>query len=255
MNLFSFAKMLILSLLLVLNFLSIQCKIIKGNGDIITTYRPTTKFKKIVFGSLNPTNLSNNYIIKIDKPIQITLILDESSLKDQFTIEADQNLQKFFLLESNDEYLNIKLDFFDSKEHKTIYYQPNKEQEDTLDKNEINYLRPEKPIRILISSNRSQLKISKFQFSEIEVFIEKISYQYNSNLINKDSNIWFTCDRRIFFDNQDTGKSDLVNQFSLKSNYKTKSIKVNICDENFHYNFANSPNLIEFWADKINNTN
>lgn len=237
----------------IFNFLYIQCIIIKGNGNIIKTYRPTTRFNRVILGSLNPKNITNNYKIKVDKPIQIFLILDESTLKEQFTIEADQNLQKFFLLESNDEYLNIKLDFFDLNEHKTIYYQPNNIEKDTLDKNEINLLRPEKPIRILISSNRSQLKISKFQFSQIEVFIEKISYQYISNLNNKDSNIWFTCDRRIFFDNQDNGSSEAVNKFTLKSNYKTKSIKVNICDESFNYNFANSPNLLEFWADKINN--
>lgn len=245
--------MLILYVLFVIliNNLRIQCTVIKGNGNIIKTYRPTTKYGKVVFGNVMPNNTLINYKIRIEKPIEVYLILDESSLNDQFVIEADQNLQKFFLLESNGEYLNIKVDYFESDEHKTIYYQPNKHDQDKLSKNEINYLQPKEPIRILISTNRQQLKISKFQFSEIEVFIEKISYQHESNLNKKDSNIWFTCDQRIFFDNQDNGKSDSIERFSLKSNYKTKSIKVNICDESFDYNFANSLGLLEFWAQKI----
>ncbi|RNA24058.1 hypothetical protein BpHYR1_043394 [Brachionus plicatilis] len=241
--------------LLFTNALNIECTIIKGNGNILKTYRPTTRFSRVVFGKFESSNSSINYKIQIEKPIEIYLILDESSLKDQFTIEADQNLQKFFLLESNGEYLNIKVDYFESDEHRTIYYQAKKEEKDKLDKNEINYLQPTEPIRILISSSRSHIKINKYQFSEIEVFIEKISYQYEANLYKKDSNIRFTCDQRIFFDNQDDGKSDSVEKFSLKSNYRTKSIKASICDESFDYNFVNSPNMIEFWAEKIKNSN
>ena len=224
-------------------FVITQAINIKGNGDKIKTYRATTRYKRVIFGNLNSTNDDTNFKIQSTKPIEIDLFFND---KEEMIIDCDQNLQKYFLLESNGDYLNIKLDYFEDVNQKTIYYSD--KDQIKLDKNEINYIEPVEPIKIIISSKNSELKINKHNFGKLNFNMERKSYLVEP--IDVNSTVAFDCDGKLFYNGINNGESSSVRTFSLETNYKTKSINVSMCDETYSLYFHNDLNIMSFFAKK-----
>ncbi len=85
---------------------------LKGNGNLLETVRPITSFKEIIFDG------EGNYKIKTKTQLHVKLkfVQENSDLEEELKIQADQNLQKYFMVESNGEYLRIKLDYLKNQD-------------------------------------------------------------------------------------------------------------------------------------------
>lgn len=76
--------------------------------------RPITRFKRIIFGDVSDRDGDLGSRIQFLNKIDVYLYFKNTELYNNPTseleLEIDQNLQKYFLIQSNGEYLNVKLD-------------------------------------------------------------------------------------------------------------------------------------------------
>ena len=82
----------------------------------IRTFRPVTKFNRIQLGEDKARNNSifNIQLRNASIDLFIYLNLNEQQ-NDELTVEADQNLQKYFITESDGDCLKMKLDYLDDE--------------------------------------------------------------------------------------------------------------------------------------------
>jgi len=147
---------------------------LKGNGNLLETIRPITSFSKIIFDG------EGSFKIKTQNELKVELnFLDNDGVDEELKIKADQNLQKYFLVESNGEYLNIKLDYLTS-------------QDDThpLVKTD-EYILNSTAIQIEITTKRSNIVIIRKDFQPIDLSIDDSNLCQKSKDHNKTIN--FKC--------------------------------------------------------------
>jgi hypothetical protein len=150
---------------------------LKGNGNMVETFRPITSFRKIIFG------VEGSYKIKTNRQIKVKLnfVYEGVNSDEELKIQTDQNLQKYFLVESNGEYLNIKLDYL-------------KPQEDTYSLVKTNeYVLNSSGSQIEITTKRSNIDVIRKNFQPFDLSINNHgsceTEEDNKNSINFNCNI------------------------------------------------------------------
>jgi hypothetical protein len=260
--------------LYILKFISL-----KGNGNLVRTYRPVTAFNKIIFGQSTSNNI--NSLLPIEVSIRLSTqdgqdtisqfdsmieydeediaksYLDEN-VDQELTLDCDQNLQKYFMIESNGDYLNIRFDdstltkAADSNKTKL-----NDNEEDDVMKNLL-FLNSSNPIRLTVKTQQTYMFINKKNFSsQINLHFEPPSSKYHlkkSYLLNRNENattledggemifkngnssVLFDCNGILTIDEHHV-RTDIFNVRKLRtrSNIYLDYLNLSICDESFSF--------------------
>lgn len=217
-----------------------------GNNFPIKTYRPITKFNRLIFGEFGNKSIESNYNIRSKPPVNVQVTLNDNI--DELTIECDQNLQKFFILESNGDYLKLKLDSFDDNSKKTIYYSSFFSDDETLkqnklDQNQNNFIDQLEPIKINLRTKNSYLYINKSNFGILNI---KVGPGQSGN----DFQVMFDCNDQIVYNNISQQNNGNINKFGLKSNYKNQLLSIGLCSEIFEIYFKKSEEFFELISTK-----
>lgn len=237
----------ILNLVFAFYYIKTNCFLLKGNNNLIKTIRPTTRFNKIIFGEQDPLKNKPNYDIRLKTRIEVFIQISHEFNQDELSIECDQNFQKFFFVQSNGYFLNIKLDSYDDNNAKTIYYS-NKFASDSeiniLNKNGKNFLEQSKPIQINIKTKNPLLILRKFNFSPLNIYLND---QIEPNVYSRNSSVSFNCNGEISYNFQNNSSRN-VQKFILKTNYINNFLNVTYCNESYELSFKKSKDIIEFLA-------
>ena len=254
---------------------------------MVRTYRPVTSFNKIIFGQSTSNNI--NSLLPIEVSIRLSIQdgqdtisrfdnmieydetdvdqseLDEKDVGQELTLDCDQNLQKYFMIESNGDYLNIRFDdsslMADSNKTKSKNNHNKEEAEDDEDvmKNLL-FLNSTNPIRLTVRTQQTFMFINKKNFSsQINLHFEpptskyhlKKSYLLNRNnenstelqdangeriFKNANSTVLFDCNGVLTIDEHRV-RTDIFNVRKLrtKSNIYLDYLNLSICDESFSF--------------------
>lgn len=234
----------------------ITCATIDGNKNLIATRRPITTFKRLVFGERDIEN-KNNYHMITTMPIDVYLHLRNDLDNDlfdseQLMIETDQNLQKYFLVESDEETLRIKLDSYEDKyllERKRLYQlSSNSLLSGNVVKNGINFVNTTRT-RITIRTRQSSLFINKHNFGKLNIYVQPPpphQQQLRQQYMVSNSTINLNCNGSIQFDGI---LVDDIHKFS--NSMMASQLSIFVCDESFNlYVSQTRGGLSEFVASK-----
>lgn len=199
------------------------------------TFRPITKFNRIQLGEENST-VNSFFNLKL-KNASIDIFINfirNVQQNNELTIETDQNLQKYFITESDGDCLKIKLDYLDD-EYSNInpVKQNNFEQ---LVKNGENVLIANKNIKMNLKITNSFVYVNKKNFeTKINFFIDPILSKNfitsNISLNCTDNKEMYLIDNKRFDVNRNT---QLIKKEFPSSSY----LSVNYCDETFALYFS-----------------
>jgi len=209
------------------------------------TTRPITKFNRIQLGEEKDTSNSfyNIKLRNVSVDLFIYLNLNEQE-NEELTVEIDQNLQKFFIIESDGDCLKIKLDYLDD-EYSTI--NPVKHDNfEQLVQNEENFLSTNKNIKINIRTTKSFVYVNKNEFETNTNFF--IAPVLNKNFVTSNVSLNCTNNKEIYLiDN----KSFVVNRNTqlIKKEFPSSSyLSVNYCDNSFALYFSQNSQTCLFKA-------
>ena len=215
-----------------------------GNNNPIKTYRPVTNFNRIQFGEFaDDQNLNNFYNIQlINASIDVFIYFNVNEQQgDELTLEIDQNLQKYFIIDSDGNCLKIKLDFLDD-EYSIINSVKELDPSQILVKNQTNFISTNKNVRINVRTRKSFTYVHKIGFAKTKLnfFIEPVLNvsNLNQNLIL--STISLNCTNNEY--SIDNGRvninknTQLIKKIYASSHY----LSVNYCDDSFALYFGQS---------------
>jgi hypothetical protein len=209
------------------------------------TFRPITKFNRIQLGEENSAfNTFFNLKLK-NASIDIFInFIRNVQQNNELTIETDQNLQKYFITESDGDCLKIKLDYLDD-EYSNInpVKQNNFEQ---LVKNGENFLIANKNIKMNLKTTNSFVYVSKKDFeTKINFFIDPI---LSKNFITSNISLNCTDNKEMYLiDNKRFGVNR--NTQLIKKEFPSSSyLSVNYCDETFALYFSQNVQTCLFKA-------
>jgi hypothetical protein len=227
----------------------------------VRTYRPITKtFNKLIFGQGQANNV--NSLVPIEINIKLSTMEDGSASQfdkmveydenetdvehgDELTLDCDQNLQKYFLIESNGDYLNIRFDDSYDKVNQ------NEETNENVVENLI-FLNSSNPIRFTLKTKQTFLFVNKknftaqvnlhfepsnkhlFDSNSLQVFDQETNT--TSELAHGNSTVLFDCNGVMSVDERRV-RIDIFNVRKLR----TKSIvyvdylQLSLCDESFSF--------------------
>lgn len=198
---------------------------------MVKTLRPITNFENVIFGNANTStsSVAVNYRIKSSNPIELNVELNVREDAEELSIEADQNLQKFFIVESDGLNLKIYLDSYDDNGVRTIYYSNDQNASTVLDKHSTNYIRSVSAIKINLRTSKSFVRINKFDFNVVNVRA-RLQYKFYNAQPTHNSFSKFSCNGNVIFNNVflDEPHDD---KFELSSQRQYENIFVHYCNE------------------------
>lgn len=224
----------------------------------MVSYRPLTRFTRLVLGddSNSKDGSKKNFPIKLFS--QISIYLELNALRDELSIEADQNLQKFLFSDSDGTTLRFYLDSYDDNSHDPL-------QLDSTNKNNSssstliqldsgpdaqNFIRSSDKIKVYLKTSGSFVDITKRNFGVVNLYVRlnrnPIDFtQHNS--FNK-----FNCNGQVLFDNAFVLDNNFTaSNMVFSSSKNNQNIFAYMCSELFDLRFSEQDHVVEFSAHKL----
>lgn len=169
-------------------------------------------------------------------------------------IETDQNLQKFFFIESDGQTLRLYLNSFDNNTDDTIYYAANTNGSNrtnavVLENGTQNYLKSNSKTKIYIKSSSSFLQISKFNFDVVNIYF-KLNRSFG-NRVQHNSFNKFNCNGQVLFNNEFIENEKSSKNLTFITRNDNQNIFIYFCRDLMNLTVAEKNKMIEFSAVKF----
>lgn len=227
----------------------------------MVSFRPLTRFTRLVLGDDQNTKNGSKKYFQIKLLSQISVFLELNALRDELSIETDQNLQKFLFSDSDGTTLRFYLDSYDDNSHDPLQLDStntnrNKSSSTSLIKLDSgldaqNFIRSNDKIKVYLKTSGSSVDIVKRNFSVVNLYVRlnrnPIDFvQHNS--FNK-----FNCNGQVLFDNSFVLDSNFTASSLVFSSIKNnQNVFAYICSEKFDLRVSEKDHVVEFSAHKIN---
>lgn len=225
----------------------------------MTSFRPLTRFTRLVLGDDPNTKDGSKKNFPIKLLSQISVYIELNALRDELSIEADQNLQKFLFSDSDGTTLRFYLDSYDDNSHDPLQLDStnqNKSSSTSLIKLDSgpdahNFIKSNDKIKVYLKTSGSFVDIVKRNFSVVNLYVRlnrnPIDFvQHNS--FNK-----FNCNGQVLFDNVFVLDSNFTASSLVFSSIKNnQNVFAYMCSEQFDLRVSEKDHVVEFSAHKIN---
>jgi len=204
----------------------------------IRTFRPITKFNRIQLGEEKAKNNSIFNIKLRNASIDLFIYLNlNEQQNDELTVEADQNLQKYFITESDGDCLKMKLDYLDDE-----YSNLNPVKQNDIERlimNEENFISSNKNIKLKIKTAKSFVYVNKRDFDiKINIFIEPNLSSLSKKMISSNVSLNCTSNKEMYFIDNKIFQINKNTQLIKKEFPLNSYLSVNYCDESFALYFS-----------------
>jgi hypothetical protein len=196
-------------------------------------------------------------------PLPIDVYLHLNSVKqeeEELTVETDQNLQRFFSVESDEDMLKIKLDVVDTNADEQVgFFIETTQFPVAAEKDKLNYVNATKNVRIDITVRKTSLFFSKHNFGLVNVYVEPAASSNNIfKTVNSDlSTILLNCNGSLLVDGIMLNDIKTFQNRNMNDRRKIKEGKIfdtylsfYICSESYTLFISQAHGVNEFIASK-----
>lgn len=231
------------------------------------SYRPLTRFTRLALGDDPYTSEGSKRNFQIKSLSQISIFLELNALRDELSIETDQNLQKFLFTDSDGTTLRVYLDSYDDNSHDPLQLDShntntsnNKQASSSTSLIPLetgpdahNFIKTIGKIKIFLKSSARLVNISKRNFGIVNLYARFNRNPFELNQHNSFSKL--NCNGQVLFNNEfvsdahsGRGRSNLT---FTTSNFN-QNVFAYICSESFDLRLGENDHVVEFSVLKIN---
>jgi hypothetical protein len=203
-----------------------------------------TKIHRLVLGD-DDEKSTKTYKIRSLSPINIFVELNEKQYGDELSIEADQNLQKFFFTESNGNELRFYLDSYDNNTEDLLHLSSNSSstKPTALENNTTNYIKSTDKIKVFLKTSSSYLNVSKLNFGIVNLYF-KLNRDQKTNQLNSFNKI--NCNGEILFNNEFINPGYSSNRTLTFTSMSSHNVFVYWCKESVEFSVHETNKTIQY---------